>query len=513
MATALVTEPTGLSLQRLAEAAWERVGDRSRLVFEGTEHTSAQLAERARRLSQGLRDVGLRPGERVVICMANCAEVGVTYNAVWRAGGVTTPVLFLLTDDELRHVLVDSEAAYVVTTTEFLPKVQAAAAGVETVRAIILVGEPVEGTLPFAELEAAEEGSLVEVDPAEMAALLYTGGTTGRSKGVMLSHNAMSAAAWAATTVGHDPEMHTSLLPLPLSHAYGLMVTTLGLHNPSPSTVILMRWFDPVGWLKLASEHQVQVGAVVPSMLQMLLAQPLEDYDLSSLRRITSGAAPLLNETRAEVARRLPHVELAEGYGCTESSALIATSPKGAVKAGSVGRPAPGVEIRIELSDGSEATRPGQEGEICVRGDMLMTEYWKSPEETHFAMRGGWLHTGDIGRLDEDGYLYVVDRLKDLIIRGGINVYPRDIEDEMLTHPDVVAAAAVGRPDPLYGEEVVAFVQLRPGAIVTEAELVEHGRARISKAKYPREVRIVDVIPLTSVLKTDRKALRAQLMS
>jgi long-chain acyl-CoA synthetase len=143
---------------------------------------------------------------------------------------------------------------------------------------------------------------------------------------------------------------------------------------------------------------------------------------------------------------------------------------------------------------------------------MLMTGYWHAPEETSYAMRGGWLHTGDVGKLDPDGYLYVVDRLKDLIIRGGINVYPRDIEDEMMAHPDVVAAAVVGKPDATYGEEVVAFVQLRPGATVTEAGLVGFARDRISKAKYPREVRIVEVIPLTSVLKTDRKALRSQLL-
>jgi long-chain acyl-CoA synthetase len=512
MATTLATDPTGTSLQRLAEAAWARTGDASTLVFEGTAYDSATLAARARRLSQGLRDAGLRPGERVVVCMANCAEVGITYSAVWRAGGVTTPVLFLLTDEELRHVLADSEAAYVVTTEEFLPKVRAAATGVASMRGIILVGPVTVGTLSFAELESGAEGSLVDVDPTEMAALLYTGGTTGRSKGVMLSHNAMSAAAWAATTAGYDPEIRVSLLPLPLSHAYGLMVTTLSLHSPDPGKVVLMRWFDPTGWLSLAAEHQVQVGAVVPSMLQMLLAQPLEDYDLSSLRRLASGAAPLLHETRDELARRLPGVELAEGYGCTETAALIATSPLGGVRPGSVGRPVPGIEVRIELADGSDSTGPGQEGEICVRGPMLMTGYWHAEEETGYAMRGGWLHTGDVGKLDADGYLYVVDRLKDLIIRGGINVYPRDIEDEMLTHPDVVAAAVVGKADPTYGEEVVAFVQLRPGATVSEADLVAYAATHISKAKYPREVRIVEVIPLTSVLKTDRKALRAQLV-
>jgi long-chain acyl-CoA synthetase len=510
MTTTLATDPVGSSLQRLAENAWARVGDRSTLIFEGERFSSATVAGRTRRLAEGLRTVGLAPGERVVVCMANCVEVTITYGAIWRAGGVTTPVLFLLSDDELRHVLRDSEAAYVVTTTEFLPKVQTAAAGVETLRGIVLVGDAVEGTIAFGELEAAPEGDLVDRDPRDLAALLYTGGTTGRSKGVMLSHDAMSAAAWAATSVSYDPSLRVSLLPLPLSHAYGLLVTTLALHAPDPHTTILMRWFDPAGWLALAAEHHVQIGAVVPSMLQMLLAQPVEDYDLSALRRMTSGAAPLLRETREEFTRRLPGVEIAEGYGCTESAALISTAPVGGVRVGSVGKPVPGVEVRIESADGEEVA-VGGEGEICVRGPILMTGYWRADAETGYAMRGGWLHTGDVGRLDDDGYLYVVDRLKDLIIRGGINVYPRDVEDEMLTHPDVVAAAVVGRPDPTYGEEVVAFVQLRPGAAASEADLVGFARDHISRAKYPREVHVIDAIPLTSVLKTDRKALRAQL--
>jgi long-chain acyl-CoA synthetase len=305
--------------------------------------------------------------------------------------------------------------------------------------------------------------------------------------------------------------MHAALTPLPLSHAYGLLVSTLSLHAPDPGTSVLMRWFDPTGWLTLAAEHQVQVAAVVPSMLQMLLAQPIEDYDLAALRRIASGAAPLLHETRDEVSRRLPWVELGEGYGCTESAALISTSPLGGVRPGSVGKPVPGAEVRIETADGRDA-EVGEDGEICMRGPSLMTGYWHAEKETAFALRGGWLHTGDVGRLDADGYLYVVDRLKDLIIRGGLNVYPRDIEDEMLTHPDVVGAAVVGKPDPTYGEEVVAFVQLRPGATVSVDELTEFARTHISKAKYPRDIRIVDAIPLTSVLKTDRKALRAQLV-
>jgi long-chain acyl-CoA synthetase len=271
-----------------------------------------------------------------------------------------------------------------------------------------------------------------------------------------------------------------------------------------------MRWFDPAGWLRLMQEHRVTTSAVVPSMLQMLLQQPLEDYDLSALVRINSGAAPLPAQVAGDLERRLPGVEIAEGYGCTETAAIISTSPIGRARRGSVGIPAPGVDLRIERPDGTEAA-PGEDGEICIAGPLVMTGYWNSPAETQEALRGGYLHTGDIGRLDGDGYLYIVDRIKDLIIRGGYNVYPRDAEDALIQHPDVVAAAVVGRPDPKYGEEVVAFVQLRAGAEVTPAELIAFGKEHLSAVKYPREVRVIDAIPLTSVMKTDRKKLRALL--
>jgi long-chain acyl-CoA synthetase len=424
-------------------------------------------------------------------------------------------------------VLTDSAAAFVVTTPEILPKVTAAAAGADRLRGIIVVGELPPGNaatgggsaangaahggsalLPFTALETAPEADLIDAEPSELAALLYTGGTTGRSKGVMISHDALSSSAWAATATSYQQTVRSALLPLPLSHVYGLMVSVMSLHAPDPGTSVLMRWFDPAGWLTLAAEHRVNVSPLVPSMLQMLLQQPLEDYDLSALVRLTSGAAPLPGQVAADFARRLPHVEIAEGYGCTETAAIIATSPVGAARAGSVGRPAPGVAVRIERPDATGAG-PGEDGEICVRGPMVMTGYWHAPAETAEVMRGGWLHTGDVGHLDADGYLYIVDRIKDLIIRGGYNVYPRDVEDVLVAHPDVVAAAVVGKPDAKLGEEVVAFVQLRAGATTAPAELVDYARGHLSAVKYPRDVRVIEAIPLTSVMKTDRKRLRA----
>ena len=518
-----VTQPTGSTLSQLAERSWDRIGRESVQIFEGRRWTYAELGERSRRFAAGLLAAGLRPGDRVVVCMANCPEVGVAYHGIWWAGGATTPVLFLLSEAEIAHVLCDSGAAFVITTPEFLPKVQAAAAGIPSVTGIVVAGGAPNGpaaastpagsgvpvVLDFAQLEAGDEAPQVTRDPGDLAGLLYTGGTTGRSKGVMLTHDAMSAAAWAMVHASEqDDDLRVALLPLPLSHVYGLTVSVMAVHAATPRTTVLMRWFDPVGWLELAHEHRAQVGAVVPSMLQLIMAQPMEKYDLSALRRIASGGAPLPAQVAADFRERVPGVEVYEGYGCSELGGGISSAKPGRdVPAGSVGVAMPNVEIRIERPDGTPV-EPGEDGEICARGPMLMTGYWNAPEETAFALREGWFHTGDIGHQDADGNLFVVDRIKDLIIRDGFNVYPRDVEEAMLTHPDVVSCAVVGRPDQRHGEEVVAFVQLRPGAETSPDDLVAYGKTRLAAVKYPRDVRVVEQIPLTSVGKLDRKALR-----
>jgi long-chain acyl-CoA synthetase len=495
-----VTSVRSFSLAHRADEVLERFGDRPSLWFEGTWHHSAELAARARRAARGFARMAVAPGDRVVVVMANCPEVGVAYHALWRAGAVPTPALFLLTEDELRHVITDSGAVAVVTTPEFLGTVQAAAGAVP----VVVVGGP--GGIAWEELEAEEELPVVDRDGSDLAALLYTGGTTGRSKGVSLTHASLDAAGKAVADMAHRPGVTTLLLPLPLAHAYGLLITVAGLHPQEAQTTYLMRWFDAATWVSLVEEHRIQRAAVVPSMVQQLLTQPLEDHDLTCLTRVSSGAAPLARDVAEELERRIPSVEVAEGYGCTESSGLISTQPPDERKLGSVGRPVPGVEVRIELPDGSTAAA-GEDGEICARGATIMQGYWQSPDATAFALRDGWLHTGDVGHLDEEGWLYVVDRLKDLIIRNGFNVYPRDVEDVLLAHPAVAAAAVVGRPDPKVGEEVVAFVQLKADA--TTDELIAYAKEHLGAYKYPREVRLVDAVPLTSVMKTDRKALRA----
>jgi long-chain acyl-CoA synthetase len=441
--------------------------------------------------------------------MANSPEVGIAYQAIWRAGAVVTPANFLLPAEDLRHVISDAEAAAVITTSEFAAKVREAAHGIASLRLLISSGDD-EGFLDLASLEDSEPHPIVARGDTELAALLYTGGTTGRAKGVMLSHSSLDFTGAAAQNASYVPGITRSLTSLPLSHAYGLLVTIAGMHSPERPVGVLMRWFDAQGFLELIEEQHIEVAAVVPSMLQILLSQPLEHYQLSSLRYVTSGGAPLAAEVADQFTRRVPSVSIRQGYGLTETAALVSSNPIGREKPGSVGLPVPGTEIRV-LDDNGRPVAPRQVGEICVRSPGVMQGYWRSPETTAEALEDGWLRTGDLGYQDDEGYLFIVDRKKDLIIRGGFNVYPRDVEDALLEHPAIESAGVVGRADEIHGEEVVAFVAVRPEAALTSSELIGWARRRIGGYRYPREVHLVDAIPLTPVGKVDRKALRARL--
>jgi long-chain acyl-CoA synthetase len=492
----------------LNEQAHERQGDYDSLLFEGTWHTSGGLFERGRRVAGGLREIGVQPGDRVVVLMMNTPEVFVTYQAIWRAGAVVTPVIFLQTPPELHHILEDSGATAAVVTPELLPLILGAAEGLGI--RILVVGEEADapaGTTAYAALEAADPIAIEPRDDDDLAALLYTGGTTGRSKGVMLSHRGLWASGAGINSVGEATGSTRALLPLPLSHAYGLIVAVGGMHSSKQMVSVMQRWFDAPGWVSLVEEHRLETSPIVPSMLTMILAEPIEEHDLTSLVSFGSGGAPLPDALRAEVKERLGAVIL-EGYGLTESSAVVSASTPDAIRDGSVGKPLPHAEVAIVAPDGAHLP-VGEDGEICVRGPGVMKGYWKSPEQTAETVVDGWLHTGDVGHLDADGYLYVVDRLKDLIIRGGFNVYPRDVEDALMTHPAVTSAAVVGRPDAAKGEEVVAVVSVDPASGVTADDLIDFAKQRLAAHKYPREIRLVDAVPLTSVGKTDRKAVRA----
>ncbi|WP_327350449.1 class I adenylate-forming enzyme family protein [Streptomyces sp. NBC_01304] len=511
-----------LNLALLPEAAYERHGDHDALVCDGHVHRFAQLQERAATIGGALSRLGIRPGDRVIVLMANRPEVSVAYNAIWRAGAVVTPVMFLVSPAELTHILTDSGARAIITASGLLATVATAAADAPELQHLLVVDDlPPEAAsrLPhtlavatFADLEAADAAGIVSRTNEELAALLYTGGTTGRAKGVMLSHRNLHACSLAAYRAGEAPGLTDgitrTLIPLPLSHAYGLIVTLAGWQAEQPQLGVLQRWFDPAEWLALAHEYAIQRTTLVPSMIQMLLGQPLEDADLSALRLVNSGGAPLPYETRLAWQERLPHSRILEGYGLTESGSVVSATRPDAIRPNSVGRPLPGYTVEIR-DDAGRAVPVGSDGEICVRSAGVMAGYWHAPTLTARTLRDDWLHTGDIGHLDKDGFLYVVDRKKDLILRGGFNVFPRDVEDALITHPHVAQAGVVGRPDPRLGEEVVAFVALHPGRRTDSAELIAYARDHLAAHKYPREIHVLDQLPLTSVGKLDRNALRA----
>ncbi|MEW9553793.1 class I adenylate-forming enzyme family protein [Nonomuraea sp. NPDC050783] len=495
---------TEQTLGRLAEESWSRFDDHDSMYYEGIWHRRTALAERARRMCGGFAEAGVRPGDRVAVMMANSPEVPLLYQALWAAGAVVTPLVFLMGADELRHVLLDSGASAVVTSPELA----------ETVRA---AGVDIPVHVDTAELERGPERGPVGRDPGDLAALMYTGGTTGRAKGVMLSHRGLWQVGKAVWDTSHQEGRNRVIVPVPLSHSYGLIVTIAWMHATEPQHAVLMRWFDAGQFLKLAAEQRVHYGTVVPAMIQMLLAEPLESHPLPELSHLTCGAAPLGRDLLEQFERRMPGVRILEGYGLTETCAVTTFNPPGRRRPGSVGLPLPGYTVTIRDSSG-EPAEPGDVGEICVSGESLMLGYWgehePDPDGTALVRdepAGAELRTGDLGCMDDDGYLYVVDRKKDLIIRGGFNVFPRDVEYALDQHPAVARSCVVGRPDPRLGEEVVAFVQLEPDGAASAEELVEWARDRVGRVKYPREIRFVEEVPVTSVLKLDRKAVRARL--
>ena len=413
------------NLAQLGEEAFERLGDHDALVFEGTTHRASSLRDRGAALGSGLVELGLEPGDRVVVMMTNSPEVQIVYSALWRAGCVITPAIFLLPPDELRHVVEDSEAKAVITSPELLDSVKAGCEGIDTLKWIISSGEESDGVISMSSLESGSPGSIVQRKDDDLAALMYTGGTTGRAKGVMLSHENLYRAGKSAQEGSYAPGLTRAIVPLPLADSFGLIVTIVGYHSPEAHLAVLQRWFDATNWLELVQEYRIEQSTVVPTMLQILMDQPLEDYDLSSLKDIVSGASALSADTVEAFERRVPSVKIRQGYGLTETSASCTVPHVDRIRPGSVGTVIPDFEVKIVDAETADPLATGEVGEILIKGPGVMLGYWRSEEATDDAVRDGWFFTGDLGRLDEDGYLYIVDRKKDLIIRGGFNVYPR----------------------------------------------------------------------------------------
>jgi long-chain acyl-CoA synthetase len=491
-----------MNLATLGEESLRTYGEHVSLAFEGRELTNVDQQRAAGRLANALRRLGIEPGDRVVVFLTNCPEVLQAYAGILKAGGVVVPVLFLLGPEEVRHILADSGAKAAITSPDLAWKLEGWSGRVVT------VGGEAPGASAWDELVGREPDRFDTVARADsdVAVILYTSGTTGRPKGVALSHANLTSNARSAASLYELDRNAWSLAVLPLSHSYGLTMMNVG--NILGTRAVLLRWFNPGLVLETIQAYRVQSMAGVPTMYVYL--RHFADagrFDTSSMRTWGSGAAPLPVEIVEPFERKFGG-RILEGYGLTEASPVVSAHRySGVRKIGSVGPPIPGVDVRI-FDDADRELPAGEVGEVCVRGPNVMLGYYGLPDETAEALRGGWLRTGDMGRLDADGFLYIVERKKDLIIRGGFNVYPREVEEVLYAHPKIAEAAVVGMRDPLMGEEVLACVVARAGAVVTEDEVLAFCQERLAKFKCPRAVRFLDALPKNPIGKVLRKQLR-----
>jgi long-chain acyl-CoA synthetase len=493
-----------------------RYGPKTALVTARRTLSFTELDDLAGRVAEALRERGIAPGDRVSLLAQNRWEWIVAYHGILKAGAVVNPLNVMLTNDEVAYVANDCGAVAIFCESARVAAMTALATGVPTLRDVISFDGNVAGdggATAFAELIARERGArddaAAQVDPLGLCTIGYTSGTTGRPKGAMQSHRAVLLnCALTATMHGRD-DRDVVVTALPAPHVYG-NVAINGTFLAG-GTVVLMERFDAAQALALVDEHRATLIEGVPTMYALMLAAPeIARADLSSLRRSTVGGQTIATSVIAEWERRSHGAPLLELWGMTELSGLGTTHAIYAPNVhGSIGVALPGIEIRIgSLEDRTKPAPAGDTGELCVRGPLNMLGYYGRPDWTAEAIDSdGWLHTGDVARMSDDGHVFVVDRLKDMIITGGYNVYPAEIERVLASHP-AVAMVAVGRvADDIKGEVARAYVVLRPGTNATETEIVEHCRPHLAAYKLPRSVRFVGDLPKTSTGKIMRREL------
>jgi long-chain acyl-CoA synthetase len=480
----------GTNLASIVTASAARDGAAPAVRLGGTTLTYGDLDDLSARVATLLREHGLEPGDRVGVMLPNVLEFPPAYYGVLRAGGVVVPMNVLLKRREIAFYLEDSGAKLLLAWHGFLGDAEAGAADAGTE---LIAVEPEAFAATLEGLAPAPEMAAVGDD--DTAVILYTSGTTGKPKGAELSHvNLLRNADVSARTNTTVGEGDIVLGALPLFHSFGQTVS-MNASVLVGACLTLVPKFDPGEALETMARDGVTHFYGVPTMYGALLHHPgHEDYDLSTLRVCMTGGSSMPVEVLRGFEEAFGTIVL-EGYGLSETSPVSSCNhPDMERKPGSIGTPIEGVEMRIVDENDAEVAR-GEVGEIVIRGHNIMKGYWGRPDATAEAMRGGWFHSGDLGKVDEDGYFYVVDRKKDMIIRGGYNVYPREVEELLFEHPAIREAAVVGVPHDQWGEEVGAAVVLEPGEEVAPEEISAWVRERIAAYKYPRVVWFLDELP------------------
>jgi len=476
----------------------------------------AQVDEISGRVASALIGSGLRRGDKVAVQLPNLPQFLFTYFAILKAGLVMVPLNPLLKAPEVAYQLQDSESRGMITFEGFAAEaaVGARQAGDVPTYVVNLPGndQRPEGTRHYDELYFADDtGEIEPTNADDTAVIIYTSGTTGKPKGAELTHFQLYMNCTVAGELFGFRDDDVGVAVLPMFHVFGLS-SVLNVAVRFGGTLVLIPRFEPDAVLDAIARYRCTIFSGVPTMYYALLQADLADRDLSSLRVGVSGGAAIPGEVIRAFEEQFPGVVILEGYGLSETASTttfnISAEQRRVL---SIGKPIWGVEIRVvDEQDKPLLSGPENIGEIVIRGHNVMKGYYGNPAATAEAFRGGWFHTGDLAYADEGGYLFIVDRKKDLVIRGGYNVYPREIEEVLFAHPAVAEAAVIGQPDPRMGEEVVAFVVLKPGAEADPDDIIAYCRERLAAYKYPREVRIVTDLPKGPTGKILKRELKAE---
>ena len=498
--------------------------DREAIIFEGNRWSFSDLADRSNRLANALAGMGVGQGDKVGMLQVNCNECIEVYFATAKLGATYVPLNFRARAEELEFMINFSEASALFLGQRYVKMLNSMREQIPGMKNFVSVEGPAEGMLDYESViaEADPEEVFTDIDDNDTSILMFTAGTTGQPKGVMLTHD--NLATYVLNNVSPaDPDIEEkNILTVPLYHIAGMQAVLAAVYGGR--TLVVQRQFDPSDWMTLVETESVTRAMMVPTMLKQLMEhEEFPKRNLSSLQVITYGAAPMPVEVITKAIEVFPGTRFINAFGQTESASTITmltpedhviegTPGERAIKLkrlGSIGRALGDTEVKIFDEDGSE--QPVDEaGEIVARGPRVMKGYWKAEEATNSTIRNGWLYTGDIGYMDEAGYIFLSGRAKDIIIRAGENISPEQVEATLHSHPAIDEAAVIGVPDPQWGEKVRAIVALKAGAQATEADIIEHCRGQLASFKKPESVIFVDSLPRNPLGKVLKRVLREE---